>query len=77
MATTYVSARDLQDRWKCSRSTAYRAIDMPGFPRPLVIGREHRYPLHEVEGWEMRQRGDFPGIPPSKRPGRKPAGVAR
>jgi len=55
----YVSARELADRWRCSRSTVARIAQRQGFAR-LLVGKGRngmvRYLRKEVDDFESVQR---------------------
>ena len=58
-AQSFFTAKELADRWRCSRSSVARIAQRFGLTRIYLGSGRHgmvRYPREEVEALEQRQR---------------------
>ena len=55
--TTYYAIDDLSERWGVTRRSANEYVRRHGFPAPLAFsGRTRRWPIDEVDAWEVEER---------------------
>ena len=50
---TFLTADDLLVRYRISRSKLYKLIKSANFPRGLKIGNSRRWPLSQIETYEI------------------------
>lgn len=60
MATSYLSTKDLSERFRCSSRTLFRRMRRPlnPFPPPAIVhvGSFNLWDTDEVTAWEARER---------------------
>ena len=70
--TTYYAIDDLSERWGVTRRITNEYVRRHGFPAPLAFsGRTRRWPIDEVDAWEVaarqkRRTGRLPRPAPRK-----------
>ncbi len=55
-AVRYMSIKTIRDRFEIGRWAAYRLVEQDGFPVPLIVGQEYRYPEDEVYAFVANRR---------------------
>lgn len=58
---TYLSIKDLRNRYKVSHATPWRWIDSRAFPKPVKVGGCTRWKLSDVAKWEADQQQEQRG----------------
>lgn len=58
-----LNAKDVLNVLRCSRSTLYKLLGSPTFPKPFKLGeRQNAWLRHEVEAWIMSQAANRCGV---------------